>query len=175
VLSEGHEVKRLTRFFSNTGGFSFIELTVVIALIGILTAFMVPSLISFVQAQRTQGAARELIAFLNQARQLAITRNVPFSVEVQATPQDRLRFCFGTVTPCPLANVWAGPGTRTDGWMGMANGDRITLAPLITFNQLGAAAPGGTLRVQNAAGTSCLDVVVSVSGRMRIAPAGACP
>jgi prepilin-type N-terminal cleavage/methylation domain-containing protein len=170
-------VKRQSSAFSNSGGFSFIELIVVIALIGILCAFFVPTLTTFIQAQRTQGAARELISLLNQARQLAITRNVPFSVEVQATPQDRLRFCAGTVTPCPLANVWAGPGTRTDGWMGMANGDRITLtpAPAITFTQLGAAAPGGILRVQNTSGSSCLDVVVSVSGRMRIAPAGACP
>ncbi len=168
-------MNRQPSHYSNSGGFSFIELVIVIGLIGILSAFFVPTLITFIQAQRTQGAARELIALLNQARQLAITRNVPFSVEAQVTPQDRLRFCQGTVTPCPGPNVWAGPGTLPGGWMGMANGDRITLVAPITFTQLGAAAPGGILRVQNASGSSCLEVVVSVSGRMRIAPAAACP
>lgn len=168
-------MNRQSSAFRNADGFSFIELTVVIGLIGILTAFFVPTLVTFIQAQRTQGAARELISLLNQARQLAITRNQPWSVEVQATPQNQLRFCQGTATPCPVGNVWNGPGTRPGGWMVMANGDRITLAPAITFTQLGAAAPGGTLRVQNSSGSSCLDVVVSVSGRMRIAPAGGCP
>jgi Tfp pilus assembly protein FimT len=146
-----------------------------IALIAIITAFAIPWFTSFTLAQRTQGAARELVALLNQARHLAITRNTSFSVEVQPDPQNRLRFCSGTTTPCPGGAVWTGGPTDASGWMGTANGDRIVLGPRITFNTLGAAIPGGTLRVQNNRGTSCLDVIVSPSGRIQIAPPGSCP
>lgn len=169
-------MRRLQSLIARPDGFSFIELVVIIAIIGVIAVFSLPTFISFVQAQRTQGAARELVAMLNQARHLAITRNTSFSVEVGTTPQgDQLRYCSGTATPCPGGTVWAGPGTGANGWMGMANGDRITLSPQITFSPLGAASTAGTMRVQNAEGTSCLDVVVSLAGRIRIAAAGGCP
>ncbi|MGH7310819.1 MAG: GspH/FimT family pseudopilin [Candidatus Rokuibacteriota bacterium] len=168
-------VKKQQRLYANSDGFSFIELVVIIAIIGVLAVFSIPTFISFVQAQRTQAAARELVAMLNQARHLAITRNASFSIEVQTTPQDRLRFCSDTTIPCVGETVWAGPGTDTDGWMGLASGDRITVGPQITFGPLGTATTAGTLRVQNTSGTSCLDVVVSPAGRIRIAAAGACP
>lgn len=161
--------------YTATDGFTFIELVVAIAIIGIVALFTAPMFVSFIQSQRTQGAARELVAFLNQARQLAITRNTPFSVEVQAAPPDRLRFCSGSATPCPGGTVWNGPGTGANGWMALANNDRIVVAPAITFSALGAATAAGTLRVQNGQGTSCLDVVVSPAGRIRIAAAGSCP
>ncbi len=169
-------VTKPQRLYANADGFSFIELVVIIGIIGVLAIFSIPTFISFVQAQRTQGAARELVAMLNQARHLAITRNMSFSVEAQTTPQGgQLRYCSGTATPCPGASVWAGPGTGANGWMGLANGDRITQTPAITFTSLGAASTAGTLRVQNAEATSCLDVVVSPAGRIRITAAGGCP
>lgn len=169
-------MKNQQRLYANPDGFSVIELVVMIAIIGVIAVFSSPTFISFVQAQRTQGAARELVAKLNQARHLAITQNTSFSVESQTTPQGgQLRYCSGVATPCPGANVWAGPGTGANGWMGLANGDRLTLTPAITFTSLGAASTAGTLRVQNTEGTSCLDVVVSPAGRIRIAAAGGCP
>jgi Tfp pilus assembly protein FimT len=175
-LSEGHDVKGQQRRYANTDGFSFIELVVTIGLISVIGAFTLPMFISFVQAQRTQGAARELAALLNQARHLAITRNSSFSVEVQNTAQgDQVRFCSGTATPCPGLNVWTGPGTGANGWMDFASGDRITQSPRITFSSLGAASTAGTMRVQNAAGSGCLDVVVAPAGRIRIGAAGGCP
>ena len=161
---------------ARAGGFSFIEVIVVMAMIGVVAVFCLPTFIGFMQAQRTKSAARELVAMLNQARHLAVTRNTAFSIEVRATPRgSQLRYCSGMTTPCPGANVWAGPGTGANGWMGMANGDRIVFSPQITFSSLGAASSAGTLRVQNAEGSSCLDVVVSPAGRIRIALAGACP
>ncbi|MGH7326542.1 MAG: GspH/FimT family pseudopilin, partial [Candidatus Rokuibacteriota bacterium] len=148
---------------------------VVIGLIAIIAAISIPLLLSFVRSQRTQGAARELVALLNQARQLAITRNTSFSLEVEITPQDRLRFCSGTATPCPGGTVWIGAGTDTNGWMRLAERNRILLGPTITFSALGSAINAGRLRVQDAQGTSCLDVVVSVSGRIRTETALGCP
>jgi prepilin-type N-terminal cleavage/methylation domain-containing protein len=167
-------VKRAQKLY-RAGGFTMVELVVVIALIAIVGAIAVPRFIGFVQAQRTRGAAREVLSLLNQARQLAITGNTPFSVEIQTTPRDRLRFCSGTATPCPAGSVWMGTGTDPGGWIGLANRDRITLGPPITFNGLGAATAAGTLRVQAGQGGACLDIVVSLSGRIRIAAVSGCP
>jgi Tfp pilus assembly protein FimT len=160
---------------TSSGGFSVIELLVLIALIGIVTAIGAPLYLSFQKAQETDGGARELVTALNQARQLAITRSTSFSVETQTNPQNRLRFCSGTATPCPGGTAWTGAGTDGSGWRGLDNAVRIVLGPAITFSSLGAAATSGTLRVQNSSGTGCLDVVVSPSGRIRITAPGACP
>lgn len=157
------------------GGFTLVELLVVIALLVIIAAIGAPFYVSYQQAQETNGAARELITALNQARQLAITRSVSFSLESQANPQNRLRLCSGTTTPCPGGSVWIGPGTDAAGWTVLDNGSRITQNPRITFSSLGAATATGTLRVQNSSATGCLDVVVSPSGRIQLTAAAACP
>jgi Tfp pilus assembly protein FimT len=157
------------------GGFTLVELLAVIALIIIVTAIGAPFYLSYQRAQETNGAARELMTSLNQARQLAITRSSSFSVEAQANPQNRLRLCVGTVTPCPGGSVWIGPGTDTAGWLVLDNAARITQNPRITFSSLGAATATGTLRVQNSSATGCLDVVVSPSGRIQLTAAAACP
>ena len=158
-----------------SGGFTVVELLVLVAVIAIVTAIGTPFYLSFQRAQETTGAARELVAALGQARQLAITRNTSFSVELQTSPQNRLRFCTGTATPCPTAAVWTGAGTDGSGWRALDNSARIVLGPQITFSALGAATPSGTLRVQNSSRTSCLDLVVNPSGGSRITAAAACP
>jgi prepilin-type N-terminal cleavage/methylation domain-containing protein len=159
-----------------SSGYTFIEVSVVIALIGIVTAMTVPMLMSFVDAERVRGAAREIVTLMNQARQLAITRNMSFSVEAQVAPQNRLRFCSGIVAnPCPAAAVWIDASTGADGWIGVDNQVPLVLAQAITFSSLGAAAPGGRLRVQHPNNAACLDVVVSASGRVQIATSPSCP
>jgi prepilin-type N-terminal cleavage/methylation domain-containing protein len=157
------------------GGFTLVELLAVIALIVVVAAISAPFYLSYHRAQETNGAARELITVLNQARQLAITRSSSFSVEAQGNPQNRLRLCSGAATPCPGGTIWTGPETDTAGWRVLDNGSRITQNPRITFSSLGAATATGTLRVQNSSATGCLDVVVNPSGRVRITAAGACP
>jgi prepilin-type N-terminal cleavage/methylation domain-containing protein len=157
------------------GGFTLVELLVVIALLVIVAAISAPFYLSYQRAQETSGAARELVTGLNQARQLAITRSTSFSVETQANPQNRFRFCSGAATPCPGGSVWTGPGTDAAGWRVLDNGARITQTPRITFNSLGAATASGALRVQNSSATGCLDVVVSPSGRIQITGSAACP
>jgi type IV fimbrial biogenesis protein FimT len=170
-------MKPARRRNSATGGFTLVELLAVIALIVIVTAISAPFYLSYQRAQETNGAARELVAALNQARQLAITRSTSFSVESQTNPQNRIRLCSGVATPCPGGSVWIGPSTDSTGWVVLDNGARITQNPRITFSSLGAPPVGGsgTLRVQNSSATGCLDVVVSPSGRIQITASGACP
>jgi len=155
-------------------GYTLLELIIAIALILIVTAIGFPLYLSFSRAQETDGAARELKIALNQARQLAITRNTSYSVQLQS--QNQLRFVCAGGPSCPAGTVWTGAGTDGSGWMKMDNSARIVLFPTaITFSALGAATPSGTLRVQNSSRTSCLDLVVNPSGGSRITAAAACP
>jgi prepilin-type N-terminal cleavage/methylation domain-containing protein len=157
-----------------SSGYSFIELSVVIALLAIITAISVPSILTYIEAEKIRGAARDIVALMNEARQLAVTRNLPYSVEGQTSPANQLRFCSGSISPCPPAAVWIAPSTNANGWVTIDNVN-LVLAQPITFTALGAAAPGGRMRVQQLRATNCLDIVVSVSGRIQITAAQACP
>jgi hypothetical protein len=87
-----------------------------------------------------------------------------------------MRFCSGTVVPCPGGQVYTGPGTDASGWRRLENSSRIIVAPAVTFSSLGAATTAGALRVQNSSATGSLDVCVSPSGKIKIqAPGAACP
>jgi len=168
-------MKGQRRGSSISGGFSIIELVVIVAVLAVVSAIGFPFYMSFQRAQETDGAARTLVTALNQARQLAITRSTSFSVQTQTNPTNQMRFCSGTTLPCPGASVWTGAGTDGAGWRTLENGSRIVLGPNITFSSLGGATASGTLRVQNSSATGCLDVVVDPSGRIRITAPAACP
>jgi Tfp pilus assembly protein FimT len=126
---------------------------------------------SFVQSEQTRGAAREVATLLNQARQLAITRNTSYRVEVDTT-NNRLRF-----VKTSDSTAWTGPGTDGSGYMQLANQTKLTAVTANpVFSPLGAANPGGTITVQNAQATSTMNVVVSPAGRIRqCTPAPGCP
>lgn len=146
-------------------GFTLAELITAIAVIGIVSAAAFPMFTSFLTAMQTKGAAQELTTILQQARELAITRNTSYTVQIDV-PGNRL--CFGDGVNCN----WVGPGTDAQGYRRLSN--QAQLAVVNTnpvFNPLGTAG-GGRITVQNAQGTSALDVVVSSSGRVRIAQVG---
>jgi Tfp pilus assembly protein FimT len=159
-----------------SSGYSVVELVILVFVISILAAMGFPMYLSYARAQETEGAARAIVTSLNQARQLAITRGVSFSMETQTNPNNRMRACSGTVVPCPGGQVITGAGTDGSGWRRLENASRILLGPAITFSSLGAATTSGVLRVQNSSATGSLDVCVSPSGRIRIqAPGATCP
>lgn len=160
-------------------GFTIAELLVVIAMIGVLTAAAFPVFANFLQAQRTRGAAQELVNLLNQAKQLAITTNGSYRVEIEPD-NNRLRF-VRTIGPatvgCNPGNpgnpVCIGLGTDAAGYRRLENQVRlvnVTANP--TFNHLGGGG-SGTITVQDSTSSSSLGVVVS-NGRIRICPPN-CP
>jgi Tfp pilus assembly protein FimT len=180
LASESNMIKKTAilglSFRPNSAGFTVAELLVLVAVISILSAIGFPLYLSFSRAQETDGAARTIVVSMNQARQLAVMRSVSFSVETQTNPNNRTRFCSGTVVPCPGGQVYTGAETDGTGWRRLENGSRITLGPTITFNSLGAATASGIVRVQNSSATGSLDVCVSPSGRIRVQAVGAaCP
>lgn len=148
-------------------GFSVIELLVVIAIIGLLTVTLVPSMITYWRSATLKAGAEELAAGLNRARQLAIAQSRRVCVEVVG---NRYRYwlngCGGT--------SWTEPGSDLTGFFGLSNNVGVTTNVNPVFDYLGAANPGATLTVTNPGGGVTLTVVVSVSGRVRICPAGGC-
>ncbi|WP_417913952.1 GspH/FimT family pseudopilin [Candidatus Electronema sp. JM] len=62
-------------------GFSFVELMVVIALIGALSAIALPSLLSGMAERRLKSAARGLLSDLQKARLLAVNLNKKVTVQ----------------------------------------------------------------------------------------------
>ena len=139
-------------FRLDSAGFTVVELVVLVAVIGILSAIGFPLYLSYSRAQETDSA------------------------ETQTNPNNRMRFCSGTVVPCPGGSVFTGPETDGNGWRTLENGSRITAGPTITFSSLGAATASGVLRVQNSSATGSLDVCVSPSGRIKVQAVGtACP
>jgi Tfp pilus assembly protein FimT len=159
-----------------SAGFTVVELVVLTAVISILCAIGFPLYLSYSRAQETDSAARVIVVSLNQARQLAVTRGTSFSVETQTNPNNRMRFCSGTVVPCPGGQVFTGAETDTSGWRTLENGSRITAGPNVTFSSLGAATASGVLQVQNSSASGSLDICVSPSGRIKVQAVGtACP
>ena len=157
-------------------GFTVVELMVLVAVISILCVIGFPLYLSYSRAQETDSAARVVVVALNQARQLAVTRGISFSIETQANPNNRMRFCSGTAVPCPAGQVYTGAETDTNGWRKLENGSRFTAGPAITFSSLGAATVSGVITVQNSSASGSLDVCVSPSGRIKAqAPGSACP
>ena len=157
-------------------GFTIVELVVLVAVVSILCAIGFPLYLSYSRAQETDSAARVVVVALNQARQLAVMRGTSFSIETQTNPNNRMRFCSGTVAPCPGGQVYTGAETDTNGWRKLENGSRFTAGPAITFSSLGAATVSGIITVQNSSASGSLDVCVSPSGRIKVqAPGSACP
>lgn len=145
-------------------GFSAAELLVVVAVIGILAAVAVPYFLSYWRAATLRAAAEELAAVLNDARQLAISRNRSVCVSNDGT---RVRFHLDTCAGTAITR----PGSDGQGWITLTNGQRVTGSTAnVTFNYLGAATTAATYTVQNPNGNSTLCVVVAASGRVRIGP-----
>ena len=147
----------------NQDGFSLAELTVILAVIGALFSLSIPAFISYYQSAQVRGAAAEVVAYVNQGRQLAIQLNCSVAVQVAPTT-----ITYTKQANCQVPGVWTGPGTDAAGNIPAPGG--ITLAATATpiFNNLGAAAPASTLTVTH--GSSSLSVLVSASGRVTVGP-----
>lgn len=147
----------------NSRGFTFAELMVVVAIIGILAVLAAPTLFAYIQTGAIQGGARELASAINLGRQLAIARNTTVCVEVTGT-NIRLRTggCLGT--------IWTGPGTDSTGVIRISDPGtlRITTTANVVFTNLGAASTVGTYTVTNPVDNKTRTVVVASSGRVTV-------
>ncbi|MCI5165792.1 MAG: prepilin-type N-terminal cleavage/methylation domain-containing protein [Candidatus Electrothrix sp. GM3_4] len=68
------------KLLRKTEGFSLVEILIVIAIIGILSAVVVPSFISGMPTRRLKSAARDLYGAMQQARLLAVKNNQNYTL-----------------------------------------------------------------------------------------------
>jgi prepilin-type N-terminal cleavage/methylation domain-containing protein len=152
------------RLYRTESGFSLGELLAVVAIIGVVTVVATPMFLTYTQAAKLKGGAQELATIINQARQLAITRNTTTCVLQGA---NKVRFAVGTCAGI----VWTGAGTDASGWFALPDELQVSAATAsVVFTHLGTASTAGTYTVRNPADNKTLSVVVALSGRVTIAP-----
>ncbi|MBI5628269.1 MAG: hypothetical protein HY953_05065, partial [Candidatus Rokubacteria bacterium] len=117
-------VTRRRPFHAGSRGFSVVELLVLIAVIGILTAVSTPAFLSYLRSATLKAGAQELATIINQGRQIAISKNTTVCV-MQAGNKVQLLTggCGGT--------VWTGPGTDASGRFTLQNGINVTSNPQV--------------------------------------------
>jgi MSHA pilin protein MshC len=105
---------RVTDFPRRSGGFTMVELVIVIILVGILGAIGAARFFSRT-AFDTAAFAEQGAAMLRYGQKLAIAQNR--KVWVQATSQG-LRLCYSAASPCAAADQVAAPSGNNSGSSG---------------------------------------------------------
>jgi prepilin-type N-terminal cleavage/methylation domain-containing protein len=162
----------------NARGFSLAELIVVAAVMGLVMAIGMPSFISYWRTSGLKAGAQEMVAVLNQGRELAIKENETVCVKGNSgvgTYGTKVRFLRGNcsaasmcsttanVSPC----IWAGPGTDSSGSITLSPRLEARPSSHVVFTYLGAATTGGTYTVRSIDNTSAT-ATVTVAGSGRI-------
>lgn len=142
---------------SGTGGFTLIEVMIVLALMAIMAAFAAPSLQGYMTKNRLSGAARVVMTDLMQARSLAATENTRFKVTFSGNSYTIYRIeSDASETERLSRNIEAEYSDVT-----------MTSNQNFVFQATRTVAAGGTVTLTNPGGTR--SVVVSNAGRVRIA------
>jgi len=140
-------------------GFQLVELVIIVAIIGVLTAISVPFLVSYLQASKLRGNAEAVAAWLNQGRQLAIRNNQNVCADIDGAGMHyHLLNCAGT--------IWVGAGTNAAGYVPFPGGVTMSVTGPTVFNYLGAASPAATYTITHAGRT--ITVSVAATGRISI-------
>src|SRR5262245_49426348 len=146
------------------GGFTLVELMVVLAIGGVLATLATPALASSARTATLQATARELATSINLGRQLAISRNTPVCVELASPTQLRLR-TGGCAGP-----IWTGPGTDASGAIKIsaAGALRISTTANGVLPGLRPATPAGKYPLTDPANNGTRTVVVAATGRVSV-------
>ncbi len=144
---------------TNTDGFAFIELIVVIAIIGLLSAIALPMYISPMPQRRLKSAARDLYGAMQKTRLLAVKENQnktlnfgAHSYGLDASETDLSVKYHDVAFGCSAA-----PGS----WTGSATAANITFTPAGTSSD-------STIYIQSDNTSECFAVTVALSGALKI-------
>ncbi len=170
----------------NKSGFTLLELGVVIAIIGILSAVMVPNIIGYRSNMQVSRAARDIYSALRQAKSHAVRDNITMYVWFSDGQGDAGRYCIFEDADGDDAY---GDGDSIYIPGGEGTGDRLydwgVMPPEVTLDAQGNFAGGGaradsvvftpiglttgsngTATVTN--GSRTLDIVVNTVGGFRV-------
>src|SRR4030095_11055290 len=98
------------------GGFTLVEMTVTLVVLGLLVAMTVPTYLSYRQSAILKSGAQQVVTMINVARELAlrINDNVCVKIPSPTTMTYTLGGCSGS--------VWVGTGTDAAGNMALPEG-----------------------------------------------------
>lgn len=137
-------------------GFSTIELVVVVALVGIITAIALPNWRSWMPGYALNSSTRQIQSELHNIKMRAAAENTSFQMAyLQGASEYTIERDSKPLQTKPLA-----PGTS------------ITKAGTISFSPRGTAG-SNRVRLRNA-NNSCKQIVVSATGRVRICTPNSC-
>lgn len=131
---------------------------ITVAIMGVVVALAFPMVVGRQDDRRLEGATQQLMWDLMAARQEAITRNTPVTVEFEGS--DTYKICHDAdgdgVDTCKVTDI-------------QERYHDITLDPNNNpvFSPRGIASPGATIKVENAKGTSN-DITINLMGRVKI-------
>jgi prepilin-type N-terminal cleavage/methylation domain-containing protein len=144
-------------------GFSLLELILVIAIIGIVTAIAIPNMVSARQGFRMQTASSTVLHRLGEARMESVKRNRQVDVTIDnaaRTMTARMTSAFGVTT------VIAGPEYLPEGVVFNLSGDATYQ---ISFDSMGRPmTPPRTFMVQYPGSGLSRTVTVQSTGRIII-------
>jgi prepilin-type N-terminal cleavage/methylation domain-containing protein len=141
-------------------GFSMVELLVILAVIGMVAVFALPSFLTYWQGATLRAGSEELKTVLNGARQLAITSNNTVCITTTTTIQYHVGAC-GSAT-------YVGPGTDSAGNITLTSAVQIANNPQVAFTYLGGASTSGVYTVRNPVNGTTQTVSVTASGRITV-------
>ncbi len=157
-----------------TGGFSLIELIIVIAIVSILIAIALPPYVQWRESAQYHEVGREIASFLREARSKSIATNLQYRVE------------FGPGTGPLFTEYGLRKGNRTNNtnwedtasnppvsqWIPLPQGVLLTASSPVAFNSCGTsnAAPAEdiTILVKDTLGNVKTHIGVVSTGRIRI-------
>jgi type IV fimbrial biogenesis protein FimT len=149
---------------SSQSGYSLVELVITIALLLVVTAWAMPSFLSYYRSARVRSGAQTVSAYLNAGRQLAIKTNTPVCVSYTTTTmQYRQSTCAGS--PIGVAGL-----VTTGNSIQLPENISLSSTASAIFGSLGNATTAATYTVTDTASSRTLHVTVAASGRISVDP-----
>ena len=160
ILMAGR-LKGISVHINGEKGFTFTELALVLALIGVIAAIAVPNLAKCVGRYRLQCTARELLADLRWAQQAVINREyLEYRIVFDPVNERYLIYDRGSTLLPPAKTVYIPPGVDLYG----TNFPWHTL----TLNLKGLPVAAGTVELVDRVSGCRMYVIIHPRGRSRI-------
>lgn len=154
-----------------SAGFTLIELMVVIAIIGVMTAMAGPSFSSWIPKMKLKADTREKVNYLRQARSRAIAENAQYGIYFN-TDNNQIVF-FKDISSPELATYEEGMDSLVHDPIDCVGNiefrDCSFTNDVVVFYSNGSASTSGTINLQDTGSSELYTIsVLASTGRVRM-------